>query len=89
MYRPVFTGALPASKEALYLPINFHRWQARVVCDEPFSLLLLAGSRAPVCRQNVNMFLALILVPFKKRNPLPFRTNAPVGLSVNYMAFGN
>lgn len=89
MYRPVFTGALPASKEALYLAINFHRWQARVVCDELFSLLLLAGSRARLCRQNVNMFLALILVLFKKRNPFPFNTNAPVGLSVNYMAFGN
>lgn len=89
MYRPVFTGALPASKEALYLPINFHCWQAWVVCDALFSLLLLTGSWAQVCRQNVNMFLALILVPFKKRNPLPFSTNAPVGLSVNYMAFGN
>lgn len=33
MYRPVFTGAFPASKAALYLPINFHCWQARVVCD--------------------------------------------------------
>lgn len=44
MYRPVFTGALPASKGVLYLPINFHRWQARVVCDELSSLLLLAGS---------------------------------------------
>lgn len=44
MYRPVFTGSLPASKEAPYLPINFHRWQARVVCDALFSLLLLACS---------------------------------------------
>ena len=89
MYRPVFTGAFPASKEALYLPINFHRWQARVVCDVPFSLLLLASSRAQVCRQNVNMFLALILVLFKERNPFPFNPNAPVGWLVNYMAFGN
>ena len=64
LYRPVFTGALPASKEAPHLPINFHRWQARVVCDALFSLLPLACSRSWVCRQNVNMFLALILVLF-------------------------
>lgn len=89
MYRPVFTGALPASKAALHLPINFHRWQARVVCGAPFPSLLPAGSRARVCRRDVNMFLALILVLFKKRNPFPFNTNAPVGLSVNYVALGD
>lgn len=64
MYRPVFTGAFPASKEALYLPINFHRWQAWVVCDALFSLLLLASSRARVGRQNVNMFSCSYLGPF-------------------------
>ena len=89
MYRPVFTGAFPVSKEALYLPINFHRWQARVVCDALYSLLLLASSRARVCTQNGNVFLALILVLFKERNPFLFNPNAPVGLSLHYMASGN
>lgn len=43
----------------------------------------------PARRQNVKMLLALISVLLKKRNPFPFTANAPAGLSVNYMAFGN
>lgn len=91
MYRPVFTGVLPASKAASYLPINFHCWQARVVCDTLTASLdscsLWLGSLGP--QTNVNMFLALIFVLFQKRNPFPSNTNALVGLSVNYMVFGN